>query len=222
MINEMDILRMDERQRAAWLLANRATVIAVGLTWLGMIVWELAHDRQPLFLIVMVPVFALFRVALYLGYLRATPSAGRARLASGALRLIAALLLLVTAFLPLVTTQQGTQTGWRVALDGWDFALAMGLAFGWPWLLLLLGRVARRRRFALVVQFAAPLLAAVSTLTILWLPQPILNFDMTFAPWLWLPAEAKLEIGVQIAAAANGLYVVGWLVGLLGPSETGS
>ena len=74
MINELDLLRMDERQRAAWLLANRATVIVVGLTWISMIVWELAHNRSPLFLVVMVPVFALFRGLLYLYYLRVTPA----------------------------------------------------------------------------------------------------------------------------------------------------
>jgi hypothetical protein len=51
----MDLMRMGERQRAAWLMANRATVFAVGLSWLGLIVWELAHERSPVFLVVMVP-----------------------------------------------------------------------------------------------------------------------------------------------------------------------
>lgn len=73
MIDEMDALRMDERQRGAWLLANRATVLFVGLTWLGLIVWELAHSRPPWFLIVMVPVFALFRLCAYRVYLRTGP-----------------------------------------------------------------------------------------------------------------------------------------------------
>ena len=63
MPTEMDLFRMDERQRLAWLMANRGTVIAVGLTWIGMIVWELAHQRAPVFLIAMVPVFALLREA---------------------------------------------------------------------------------------------------------------------------------------------------------------
>jgi len=70
MKNEMDALRMDERQRNAWLMANRWTVIAVGLTWIGMIVWELSQGRTPLFMIAMVPVFALFRFALFLYHSR--------------------------------------------------------------------------------------------------------------------------------------------------------
>lgn len=65
MRSEMDALRMDERQRIAWLQANRVTLMLVGLTWLGMIVWELAHDRRPVFLTIMVPVFAAVRLALY-------------------------------------------------------------------------------------------------------------------------------------------------------------
>jgi hypothetical protein len=71
MKDEMDALRMDERQRVAWLMANRGTVIAVGVTWIGMIAWEVAQGRMPVFLIAMVPVIALLRFALYLYYSRA-------------------------------------------------------------------------------------------------------------------------------------------------------
>jgi hypothetical protein len=70
MTTEMDVLRMDERQRLAWLRANRATLLAVGVAWLGMIGWELLHRRVPVFLIAMVPVFALLRLAFYLLYAR--------------------------------------------------------------------------------------------------------------------------------------------------------
>jgi uncharacterized membrane protein AbrB (regulator of aidB expression) len=66
----MDTLNMDERQRLHWLQANRATLFAVGATWVGMIGWELLHQQTPLFLIVMVPVFALLRFGLYLHYSR--------------------------------------------------------------------------------------------------------------------------------------------------------
>ena len=65
MPNEMDALRMDERQRLAWLLASRATLIAVGLAWVGLIGWDLAHGRRPWFLIAMVPVFAGVRAFFY-------------------------------------------------------------------------------------------------------------------------------------------------------------
>ena len=70
MTTEMDVLRMDERQRFAWLRANRATLIVVGVTWLGMIVWELVQQRVPLFLVLMVPVFAVLRLVFYLHYAR--------------------------------------------------------------------------------------------------------------------------------------------------------
>ena len=71
MTTEMDVMGMDERQRSAWLRANRVTLILVGLTWIGMIAWEFAHARFPTFLIVMVPVFALVRALAYRYYQRA-------------------------------------------------------------------------------------------------------------------------------------------------------
>jgi len=68
MTTEMNIMGMDERQRLAWLLSNRVTLILVGLTWVGMIAWEVSHDRLPLFLIAMVPVFAIVRFVTYRFY----------------------------------------------------------------------------------------------------------------------------------------------------------
>ena len=70
MKSEMDLLKMDERQRLAWFRANRVLLLTVGGVWLGMIAWELAHDRTPIFLIVMVPLFALLRFGLYRFFLR--------------------------------------------------------------------------------------------------------------------------------------------------------
>jgi len=68
MATEMDVVRMDERQRLSWLRANRATLMLVGLTWLGIIGYELSRDRIPTFLIAMVPVFALARFLIYRYY----------------------------------------------------------------------------------------------------------------------------------------------------------
>jgi hypothetical protein len=59
---------MDERQRLCWLLANRVTLMIVGLVWLGMVVWHLIDNRIPYFLIIMVPVFALIRFTMYRVY----------------------------------------------------------------------------------------------------------------------------------------------------------
>jgi len=70
MKTEMDAMGMDERQRNAWLQANRLTLMLVGVTWLGMIAWELFHQRTPLFLIAMVPVFAVLRFGLFFVYAR--------------------------------------------------------------------------------------------------------------------------------------------------------
>ncbi len=65
MPSEMDVMNMDERQRYSWLLANRLTLILVGTTWLGMIAWELSNGRTPVFLISMIPTFALVRFFSY-------------------------------------------------------------------------------------------------------------------------------------------------------------
>lgn len=61
---------MDERERCCWLLANRATLMLVGVCWLGLIGWELAQTRAPWFLIAMVPGFAGIPFLLYLHYRR--------------------------------------------------------------------------------------------------------------------------------------------------------
>jgi hypothetical protein len=71
MKTEMDVLDMDERQRLNWLKANRATLMIVGVIWLGMIAYELVSNNLPVFLIVMVPVFALTRFVAYRIYARA-------------------------------------------------------------------------------------------------------------------------------------------------------
>ncbi len=70
MKSEMDLLRMDRKQRLCWLLANRITLMIVGVCWLGMIAWELVQGRTPVFLIAMVPTFAAIRFGLYIFYTR--------------------------------------------------------------------------------------------------------------------------------------------------------
>jgi uncharacterized membrane protein YhfC len=74
MKTEMDVLGMDERQRLAWLRANRATLFAIAVAWLGMIGWDLVQQRIPVFLIIMIPVFALVRLVSYLYYSRLSRS----------------------------------------------------------------------------------------------------------------------------------------------------
>ena len=68
MRSEMDLMRMDERQRFHWLRANRATLMFVGVVWLLMIAFELSEGRTPAFLLVMVPVIAGIRLGFYYYY----------------------------------------------------------------------------------------------------------------------------------------------------------
>ncbi len=70
MKSEMDLMRMDERQRFHWLRANRATLMIVGAVWLLMIAFELSEGRTPEFLLVMVPIFAGVRFGFFYYYAR--------------------------------------------------------------------------------------------------------------------------------------------------------
>lgn len=76
MASEMDVMNMDERQRYSWLLANRFTLILVGISWLGMIIWELSKGRTPVFLISMIPVFAVVRFFSYQHFQRIPRKSG--------------------------------------------------------------------------------------------------------------------------------------------------
>ena len=70
MKSEMDLMRMDERQRLHWFRANRATLMVVGVVWLLMIAFELSEGRTPGFLLVMVPIFAGIRFGFFYYFAR--------------------------------------------------------------------------------------------------------------------------------------------------------
>ena len=76
MVSEMDAMNMDERQRHSWLLANRFTLFLIGTTWVGMVVWEFSNGRTPVFLISMIPSFALVRFFSYRYYQRIPHDSG--------------------------------------------------------------------------------------------------------------------------------------------------
>ena len=58
MKTEMDLMKMDERQRLYWLMANRVALMIVFLVCLGIIIYVTVHNNIiPYFLIIMVPVF---------------------------------------------------------------------------------------------------------------------------------------------------------------------
>lgn len=70
MKTEMDVLKMDERQRLCWLLANRATLLVVGIMWLALIARDLLNHQTPYDLIFAVPLIGLIRLAFYKYYVR--------------------------------------------------------------------------------------------------------------------------------------------------------
>ena len=70
MKTEMDMLKMDERQRHCWLLANRATLIIVGVIWLALIARDLLSARMPYEMILAVPLIAAVRFVFYKFYSR--------------------------------------------------------------------------------------------------------------------------------------------------------
>jgi len=227
MKTEMDLLRFDERQRFAWLLANRGTVIAVGVTWIGLIVWELTQSRVPLFMIAMVPVFALFRVGLFFYYCSTSGDAGGPPGGSKLgdyLKTTGALLLVLALFLPLYgfsASSDGLDTGsryaWDLVLDNdWALLIPLGFAFFWPFPTRFLSRRASSQRLAILAEWAEPLLAAMSILTILLLPHVLFEARQVF--WvLFVFDVAHPQVGCYVAVAANGLYIVGWLASALRP-----
>lgn len=72
MKNEMDVLRMTEPERICWLKANRVTLMAVGVVWVGMVIQQLSSGNRPWFLIAMIPTFALLRFTAYVYYRKLT------------------------------------------------------------------------------------------------------------------------------------------------------
>jgi hypothetical protein len=227
MRDEMDLLQFDERQRLAWLMANRGTVIAVGLAWIGLIVWELGQSRVPLFMIAMVPVFALCRVGLFFYYCSTSGDPGeppRGNNLGKYLKTGGTLLLVLALFLPLygysasgAGSDTGTRYVWDLVLnDGWSLAIPLGFAFFWPFLARFLSRRSSSPRLAIFAQWAEPLLAATSILIILLLPQVLFEARRTL--WfLFVLESARPQIGSYVAVAANGLYLVGWLASALRP-----
>jgi hypothetical protein len=170
----------------------------------------------------MVPVFALFRLGAYVLYLRSNPRGERSEVISRGIRVAAAGLLVVSSAVPLYRTSKGTVTGWQFALEDAPSFVLMAFAFLWPLVAILSRRLAGRRTIAITVQLAEPVLAACSTLLLMWVPQLVWDYETTFAPWLIVPLPARTQVGAVLAVLANGAYVLGWLVGLIRQDTRGS
>ncbi len=225
MRNEMDLLKMDERQRLAWFMANRGTLMAVGAVWIGMIGWELTHGRVPVFMLLMVPVFALFRAGLYFFY-ASRPFVGSGSVAEPAIvrhgKTVAALLLVAAIFLPIYSVGgapgEAARPTYAWELIGDDAAAIVPLAFVylWPLPVLALKRLRSRRLLQVVIQFAEIVLAVTSCVIVLWIPQLLFESRALFH-FIIVPLNPRPEWGCYLAVAANGLYITCWLADLLRP-----
>ena len=225
MKSEMVLMNMDERQRLAWFMANRGTLIGVGSVWIGMIAWELTHSRVPTFLLVMVPVFALFRLGLFLLYsskpFTAVGADRESRLVAFG-RVAAAVLLVIAALLPIYSVPglQGEETQtrhiWTFIGDDAAAAIPLALTYLWPLLIFGLGRLRSRRVLRILVQFAEPLLAVGSAIVILWISHLIFETRILFF-FLIVPVTPQPEWGCYLGVAANGLFLISWLAGFLRP-----
>lgn len=225
MKSEMVLMNMDERQRLAWFMANRGTLIAVGTVWIGMIVWELTHNRMPSFLLAMVPVFALFRLGLYLFY-SSKPFTGEG--ADRESRLVvwgktaSGILLVLATLLPIYSVPgfQGQEARlgyvWKLGAGHGGAMVLLGFTYLWPLLVFGLARLGTGRMSRILLQFAEPLLAAGSAIVILWIPQLIFEsrtlFDMVI-----IGVTPRPEWGCYLGVAANGFYVISWMAGFLRP-----
>jgi hypothetical protein len=222
----MDIMKMDERQRLAWFMANRGTLLTVGAVWIGMIGWELTHGRMPSFLLIMVPVFALLRAGLYRWYCD-RPFVEDALAAEPLIvrwgKRIAAALLLAAALLPVYRVEDfrgattETASALRMAIEDPVSIVPLAVAFLWPFGVLGLARLRSRRLLQAALLFIEPVLAVASSIVVLWIPQLIIS-STPFLFFMLIPAEAKPGWGCYLAVTANGLFLVSWLAELLRPS----
>jgi hypothetical protein len=225
MRNEMDLMNMDERQRLAWFMANRGTVIAVGAVWIAMIGWELTHARMPAFLMIMVPVFALFRAGLYRFYssrplARVESKRDPAFVRYG--KAAAVLMLLVAACLPLFSfdgaSQEASRTtySWGLVRDDPLSLIPLAIVYLWPLFVFILARIKSQRMLQVVLQYMEPALAVASSIIVLWIPRLIFETKVLFS-FIIVPVGPSPEWGCYLAVVANGLYTVSWLAGLLRP-----
>jgi hypothetical protein len=225
MKNEMNLMNMDERQRLAWFMANRGTLIAVGAAWIGMIGWELTHDRVPTFLLIMIPIFAILRAGLYILYgskpfVETDSSEATSLVQYG--KVAATILLFVAAVLPIYGLQgspgEESQLTYTWNMVGNDSAAVFPLViiYLWPLFTFSLSRMKKQWLLSALAQYAEPFLAVLSSIIVLWIPQLIFETRILFGLVI-VPLNPVPAWGCYLAVAANGLYLVSWFAGLLRP-----
>ncbi len=225
MKSEMSLMHMDERQRLVWFMANRGTLIAVGAAWIGMIGWELTHERVPTFLLIMVPLFAILRAGLYAFYstkplVETDSSESKNYLLYG--KIIATIFLVVAISLPIYSTQQllGDETGssyaWNLIQNDGTTIFPLTFAYLWPLIIYGLSKLNNRKLFVGLIQYTEPAFAIFSSIIILWIPQLVFE-TTTLLGIIIIPVNSVPAYGCYLVVAANSLYLVSWLAGLLSP-----
>ena len=225
MRNEMSMMNMDERQRLAWFMANRGTIITVGAAWIGMIGWELFHERVPTFLLIMVPVFAIIRAGLYFFY-KSQPFVESESVSKKSFvqygKVAAALLLAIAMMLPIYNVQEsfGQETRstyvWNMIQDDSIAIIPLVIIYLWPLILFGLSRLKSRRLLLALVQYTEPFFAVLSSIILLWIPQLVFETTILFFIYI-IPLNPVPGIGCYLAVFANGLYLVSLFAGLVRP-----
>lgn len=225
MKNEMSLMKMDERQRLAWFMANRGTLIAVGSIWIGMIGWELTHERVPTFLLTMMPIIAIVRAGLYLFY-KSQPfvepdSEGKSSLVQCG-KIGASLLLLVAMVVPIYSVgglageeDQSTYV-WDIVSNDSAAIIPLSVIYLWPLLIFGLRRLESKRIQVALLQYSEPLLVVASSIMVLAIPQLVFETRTLFY-FLVVPVNPVPAWGCYLTVIANGFYLVSWLAGLLRP-----
>jgi len=223
----MDLLGMDERQRLAWLMANRGTLLAMGAVWIGMIAWSLIQGDVPAFMLAMAPAFVLVRQLLYHYY------SGRPLVEEGVERRrkgyalygksLAGAALAAATVLPIYSTESPAGPGkemafsWDVIADDASWVLLLGFAYLWPVLAAALFRLKLRPGGTALLQLLEPVFAAASTVIVLGLTR-LLTAWAVILPFCPVPLEARAELGAYFVVGGNALYLVSWLGEHLGPA----
>jgi len=138
----------------------------------------------------------------------------------GGLKLLAGIALGVSLLLPLYSlpTSEGARAytyAWDLARGDWGTASLLAIAFLWPLLPAALRWRARhktRRIAALVVE---PALAVFSGTMIMAVRASAFSFMTELAPWLWIPVSGSPAIGSTLGLAADALYLLAWLAGVI-------
>ncbi len=225
MKNEMNLMKMDELQRLAWFMAHRGTLITVGAVWIGMIGWELIHERVPTFLAIMVPVFAIIRAGLYF-YYKSKPfvggdSAGKTSFVRYG-KVAASILLLTATVLPIYSIEglAGEEARstyvWGFVSNHAGAVIPLAIIYLWPLLVFGLSRLKSRWFFPALLHYTEPFLAVASSIMVLWIPQLIFETRILFYIVI-IPVNPVPAWGCYLAVAGNGLYLVSWLAGHLRP-----